>query len=60
GGRIAATVARVVVEVADGRIVTASVGGGYWLAWWPDDVRAKVVTAFDSAGAEILVVEPPK
>ncbi|MEO8469325.1 MAG: hypothetical protein ABI573_06620 [Chloroflexota bacterium] len=60
GGRVAAGVTRVVVELKDGRMVTASVVGGYWLAWWPNDVAASAVTAFDAAGAEIVIVEPPK
>jgi len=59
GGRVAPTATRVVIELADGRSVTASLGNGYWLAWWPDPVLAERVIATDGAGAEVASVEVP-
>lgn len=48
---------RVIVTVADGTKVSASVGGGAFLAWWPsnaDPVRVAVVLA-DGTAADIPV-----
>jgi hypothetical protein len=56
GGRVANGAAQVIVELADGRSVFASVGNGYWLAWWPDTSRANRVVAKDANGAEISTV----
>ena len=36
-GRAGAEVAKVVVNGPEGR-VTATVKGGYWAAWWPDNI----------------------
>jgi hypothetical protein len=56
GGRVANGATQVVVELADGRSVFASVGNGYWLAWWPDTSKANRVVAKDASGAEISTV----
>jgi len=56
GGRVAADVTAVTIALADGRTVTASVGGGHWLAWWPGDVGATTVSGLDAAG-QIVVEE---
>ena len=56
GGRVANGAAQVVVELADGRSVFASVGNGYWLAWWPDTSKANRVVAKDAGGAQISTV----
>jgi hypothetical protein len=57
GGRVVSQASRVVVALADGRTVIASLNGGYWLAWWPDTTFATTVAAFDSAGAALGKVE---
>lgn len=57
GGRVAGQAARVVIELADGSSVTASVGGGYWLAWWPDTAPGERVVATDAAGAKVAELE---
>ena len=59
GGRVAPIATSVVIELADGRSVTASLENGYWLAWWPGSVRAERVIATDGAGAEAASVEVP-
>jgi hypothetical protein len=59
GGRFAADVAAVTVTLADGRVVTASVGSGHWLAWWPGDVDATSVTGLDSGGQGVVEEEVP-
>lgn len=41
-GRAGAEVAKVVVNGPDGR-VTATVKGGYWAAWWPDNIRSSPI-----------------
>jgi hypothetical protein len=46
GGRAGAGVARVVVAVADGRQVTASLGNGFYVAWWPGaDTAVSIVVS---------------
>jgi hypothetical protein len=59
GGRVAAGVTEVTIALADGRTLTASVGGGHWLAWWPGDVRATTVTGMDAAGQVVVELEIP-
>lgn len=56
GGRVANAASRVVIELADGRSVIASLGHGYWLAWWPDTTAGQRVVAQDATGAEIATV----
>jgi len=43
-GRAGAEVAKVVVNGPDGR-VTATVKGGYWAAWWPDNMLSNPIPA---------------
>ena len=43
-GRAGAEVAQVVVNGPGGR-VTATVKGGYWAAWWPDNIRSSTTPA---------------
>jgi hypothetical protein len=57
GGRVAPNAAQVVIQLTDGRSIHASVGNGYWLAWWPDTARAERVVATDAGGAEIASTE---
>jgi hypothetical protein len=51
-GRIAPIVSRVEIVLRDGRRVEASVGGGWYVAWWPAEPP---VTASDGG---IVAVEP--
>jgi hypothetical protein len=60
GGRVAADAAKVEIELDDGTLVGASLGGGWWMAWWPGARFARTVTAFDGGGAEIASLEVPK
>ena len=60
GGRVVDAASEVHITLSDGRTVFASVGNGYWLAWWPDTTFATHVTAIDATGdlvAETDVVE---
>jgi hypothetical protein len=50
GGRTAADVGRVEIVLDDGGVVTASVGAGHWLAWWPGTVTADRITATSADG----------
>ena len=53
GGRLAAPVVSVLVELEGGQTVVASVGNGYWLAWWPLDARPTSVVGLDASSAEV-------
>ncbi len=53
GGRVINTASRVVVQLADGRAVVASLANGHWLAWWPDLTLARTVVASDPSGAVV-------
>ena len=53
GGRIGVDASQVVIELADGKKVFASVANGYWLGWWPSETAATRVVALDAAGAEV-------
>jgi hypothetical protein len=50
GGRAADAVVAVQVVLPSGQVVTASVSGGHWLAWWPGDVQAVQIVALDANG----------
>lgn len=52
-GRVAAEVATVWVLAKDGTRITASVAGGYYLAWWPSGADVDQVTALDADGGTI-------
>jgi hypothetical protein len=64
-GQADARVARVSIDLIghlhdvdlDNRVVVASVGGGYWLAWWPDSAQANVVQAVDADGAIVATLK---
>jgi hypothetical protein len=60
GGRVAGNAASVVIDLSDGRSVTASIGNSFWLAWWPGSIPAERVVALDAAGAEISSIEVPE
>ena len=59
GGRLAAPVVSVMVELDGEQSVVASVGNGYWLAWWPDDARPTAVVGLDTQNAEVVRVDVP-
>jgi hypothetical protein len=59
GGRSIDAVVAVSVELVDGRVVTASVGGGHWLAWWPGDVAITQLVATGADGAVLASIEDP-
>ena len=55
-GRAGPGVARVVVSLAGGRQVAATLGpSGWFAAWWPDATAVSGLTAYDGAGAVIGV-----
>ena len=60
GGRVALGASQVVVALADGRAVLASLDNGYWLAWWPDTVSATNVRATDAGGGLVGTAEVVK
>lgn len=49
-GRAPSDATTVKVGLADGTNVTASVGGGYYLAWWPKSTGIDSVTALGASG----------
>ena len=58
GGRAAAAVAAVRIELGNGQRVEASVGNDHWLGWWPGEARPVAVTAFDAAGRVMVTLAP--
>lgn len=58
-GRVTDRATTVKVTAEDGRVVTASVGHGYFLAWWPSGSPAGTVRALDDAGHVIATAGQP-
>jgi hypothetical protein len=56
-GYVGSEIGGVVLELAGGSRVTASMGGGRYAAWWPNDHQAVRILAYDRKGA--LVGETP-
>lgn len=56
-GRIGPAVAGVQLVFMDGTVVRASVGGGWFTAWWPTDDMDFVVEGFDATGDKIVKVD---
>lgn len=52
-GRVSPAAKAVNVERTSGPTVVATVASGYFVAWWPSDADATVVTAADAGGAPI-------
>jgi hypothetical protein len=52
-GRVSPDVTKVVIKTRDGRTVTASTAGRYFLCWWPSSAAPYTITATGSAGQEI-------
>ena len=42
-----------VIDLADGTTITASLGGGRFAAWWPGVAEPRRIRGFDSAGNEV-------
>ena len=49
-GDMAPEVASVIIEREEGEPVTATVRGGYFMAWWPSDADIVRITAYDEEG----------
>jgi len=49
-GQAAPEVASVIIERGEGEPVTATVSGGYFLAWWPSSADIMRITAYDNDG----------
>jgi hypothetical protein len=56
GGLVAPNVAVVKVGLRDATEITASVANGFWLSWWPGGEPAQIVTAIDSDGVIVAVL----
>lgn len=57
GGLVTPDVAAVRIDLDDGQQVQASVGNGYWLAWWPGVAAGVRVAALDGAGVIVGVLD---
>jgi hypothetical protein len=58
-GRVADWVDKVLVTTQDGRLVTATLGDGYFLAWWPSGAGVTAIRVLGSAGHLITTVRNP-
>ncbi len=58
-GRVAAGVTRVLIVTDDARVVTATVGHGYCLAWWPSLAGIHAVDEFTATGQEFHPLNYP-
>lgn len=58
-GAVASDVASVIVTRDDGVDVTATVGTGVFLVWWPTPGDAATFTALDAAGNVLETIENP-
>jgi hypothetical protein len=56
-GAAGSDITRVVLEMADGTQITASLAGGRFAAWWPGQVNTVQVQGYDETGT--LVAEEP-
>jgi hypothetical protein len=52
-GIVGSDIGRVVIALADGTSVTASVGGGRFAAWWPTGAEPNRILGFDRAGNQV-------
>jgi hypothetical protein len=53
-GTVGSEIGGVVLELADGTKLTASVGGGRFAAWWPGEAQATRLIGFDRAGTQVV------
>jgi hypothetical protein len=58
-GRVTGRASTVEVTADDGRVITASVGHGYFLAWWPSGSPVGTVRALDAGGHVIATTAHP-
>lgn len=56
-GRVGLAISAVRFVFSDGTVVHASVGGGWFTAWWPTDNMDFVAEAYDSSGRKLAEVE---
>lgn len=49
-GRVSADVAKARITTEDGKKVTATLGNGWMVAWWPTAAKATSVTLYDGEG----------
>jgi hypothetical protein len=59
GGRAGPDVQVVQLTMSDGRLVTASLGSGHWLAWWPSTLTATKLVAFGADRAVMVTIDHP-
>jgi hypothetical protein len=59
GGRVAPNVETVQLTMSDGRVITASLGTGHWLAWWPSSLSAMQLVALGADGAVLATIDKP-
>lgn len=52
-GLIGSDIGGVVITLADGTNITASVGGGRFAAWWPGETQPTRILGFDRAGTQV-------
>jgi hypothetical protein len=52
-GNVGSEIGGVVIQLADGTGITASLGGGRFAAWWPGEVQPTRVLGFDRAGNQV-------
>jgi hypothetical protein len=45
------------VRMSDGQQITASISAGWFVAWWPADLRADSVRALDAGGQTLDLIE---
>lgn len=60
GGRADPSVARVVVQLPDGRLITSSMANGWWLASWIGNWPTARIIAFDAFDNVVGTIENPK
>ena len=52
-GGVGSEIGGVVIELTDGNRITASVGGGRFAAWWPDEAQPTRIRGFDRGGRQV-------
>ena len=52
-GNVGSEIGGVVIGLADGTNITASLGGGRFAAWWPGEVQTTRILGFDRAGNQV-------
>jgi hypothetical protein len=52
-GNVGSEIGSVVIGLADGTNITASLGGGRFAAWWPGEAQPTRILGFDRAGNQV-------